>query len=72
MSSLQWWVWILIAAVLWFVQLVISGLADETIRENKHTSFFRMARAALIFGMVVSALVGVIRFVKWGLECVVE
>jgi predicted transporter len=63
-SALSWWAWILVAAGLWFLQLVISGLADETIRENKHTNFFGMIRAALIFGMVVSALIGVIRFVK--------
>ena len=64
-ADLSWWVWILLAAALWFLQLIISAFSDETIRENKHTSLFWTVRAALIFAMVVSALVGVIRFVKW-------
>lgn len=55
----------MLAAVFWLLQLVIFGLADETIREDKHTSFFGTVRAALIFAIVGSALVGVIRFVKW-------
>jgi hypothetical protein len=64
-ADLSWWVWILLAVALWLLQLVTSAFSDETIRENKHTSFFWTVRAALIFAMVVSALVGVIRFVKW-------
>jgi hypothetical protein len=65
LTDLSWWVWILLTAALWFLQLIISVVSDETIRENKHTSFFWTVRAALIAAMVVSALVGVIRFVKW-------
>jgi tetrahydromethanopterin S-methyltransferase subunit D len=63
--DLSWWVWILLAVGLWFLQLIISAFSDETIRANKHTSFFWTVRAAIIVAMVVSALVGVIRFVKW-------
>jgi hypothetical protein len=65
LADLSWWVWILLAAALWFLQLIISAVSDETIRENRHASFFWTVRAALIAAMVVSALVGVIRFVKW-------
>jgi tetrahydromethanopterin S-methyltransferase subunit D len=65
LADLSWWVWILLAVGLWFLQLIISAFSDETIRENKHTSFFWAVRAAMIVAMVVSALVGVIRFVKW-------
>jgi hypothetical protein len=65
LADLSWWVWILLAAALWLLQLIISAFSDETIRENKHTSFFWTVRAAMIVAMVVSALVGVIRFVKW-------
>jgi hypothetical protein len=64
-ADLSWWVWILLAAALWLLQLIISAFSDETIRENKHTSLFWTVRAAMIVAMVVSALVGVIRFVKW-------
>jgi hypothetical protein len=64
-ADLSWWVWILLAAALWLLQLIISAVSDETIRENKHKSFFGTVRTALIAAMVVSALVGVIRFVKW-------
>jgi tetrahydromethanopterin S-methyltransferase subunit D len=64
-ADLSWWVWILLAVGLWFLQLIISAFSDGTIGENKHTVFFWTVRAALIFAMVVSAVVGVIRFVKW-------
>jgi hypothetical protein len=64
-ADLSWWAWILLAAGLWFLQLLISALTDDSDRENKHTTFFWGIRAALIVGMVLSALVGVIRFVKW-------
>jgi hypothetical protein len=64
-ADLSWWAWILLAAVLWFLQLLISGLTDETIRQNKQTNVFWGIRATLLVGVVVSALVGVIRFVKW-------
>jgi len=52
-----------LAAALWLLQFIISAFSDETIRENKHTSFFWTVRVAMIVAMVVSALVGVIAWI---------
>jgi hypothetical protein len=58
-ASIPWWGWILLAVVLWYVQLMMGIYTDSgSIRAW-------VIRIALIAGMVISALIGVIRFVKW-------
>jgi|HubBroStandDraft_6_1064221.scaffolds.fasta_scaffold05471_8 hypothetical protein len=60
-----WWGWILIAAGLWFVQMILSVFADSDPAENKHTVFFYCMRGLVIAAMALSTLIGVVRFVKW-------
>jgi hypothetical protein len=58
-ASIPWWVWLFIAAVCWFIQLMMS------IRTDNGSVGAWIIRIAFIVGMVLSALIGVIRFVKW-------
>ena len=58
-ASIPWWAWLLIAVVLWFAQLVISVRTDD----GGLGAWF--IRWVFIAGMVMSGLIGVIRFVKW-------
>ena len=64
-QNLPWWGWILLAVAFWFLQLIVSASADKSISTNEHTEFFWFVRAALIVGMLLSAMIGIIRFVKW-------
>jgi hypothetical protein len=52
-ALLPWWGWIAAAVVLWLA--VIFTDADRS----------RFLRPVLVAGMVISALIGIIRFVKW-------
>ena len=52
-ASLPWWGWIAAAFVLWLAVLFTD--ADRS----------RFLRPALVAGMVIAALIGAIRFVKW-------
>jgi len=56
-SLIPWWAWLLIAAACWFIQLVLS------ISTDKGKGWF--VRILFIAAMVVSAAIGIIRFVKW-------
>ena len=58
-SVIPWWAWLLVAAICWFLQLMMSSWTD-----NGSTKAW-IIRIAFIVGMVLSALIGVIRFVKW-------
>jgi hypothetical protein len=64
-QNLPWWGWILLAVALWFLQLILSASSDKTISTNEHTDFFWFLRAALVVGMFLSVLIGILRFVKW-------
>jgi len=64
-SILPWWAWILLAAFLWFLQLVVSSGSDKRIPANRHTTFWWTVRAVMIVGMVLSVLIGMIQFAKW-------
>jgi hypothetical protein len=50
---LPWWGWLVAAVFLWLIALFTD--------EDKH--FF--LRMLLVIGIILSALIGVIRFVKW-------
>lgn len=52
-TLLPWWGWLVTAAVLW--------LAVQFTDEDDSW----LVRGALVVGMVLSALIGIIRFVKW-------
>jgi hypothetical protein len=58
-SALPWWGWALVALGFWFFQLVSSIYTD------KGTLTAWVFRIALIVGMVLSAILAVIRFAKW-------
>ena len=58
-ASIPWWGWLLIATVCWFVQLILS------IRTDNGSAGAWIVRIAFIAGLVLSVLIGVIRFVKW-------
>jgi hypothetical protein len=58
-SSVPWWGWLLVAAVCWFVQFVLS------IRTDNGSAGAWIIRIGFIAGMVLSVLIAVIRFVKW-------
>jgi hypothetical protein len=58
-ASISWWGWLLIAIACWYFQLVMS------IRTDKGGKGAWTIRIALITGMVLSSLIGVVRFVKW-------
>ena len=58
-ASVPWWGWILLAGVLWFVQLMMGTYTDSG------SPRAWTVRIAFIVGMIVSGLIGVIRFVKW-------
>jgi hypothetical protein len=64
-SDLPWWAWILLAAFLWFLQLVVPSGSDKSITANKYTTFWWTVRALMIVGMFLSALIGIIQFAKW-------
>jgi hypothetical protein len=58
-AALPWWGWLLLAPVFWFAQLNASVYTDRgSLRAW-------IVRGTLIAGMVFSAALGVIRFVKW-------
>jgi hypothetical protein len=52
-AVLPWWAWIGLAVVLWLAVL----FTDE--------DRYRSLRLVLISGMILSALLGIIRFAKW-------
>jgi hypothetical protein len=58
-SALPWWAWFGLAFVFWFFQLVASIYTDKG---GFGAWFFR---GSLLAGMVLSAFLGIIRFVKW-------
>jgi hypothetical protein len=58
-SALPWWGWALVAVVCWYFQLVSSIYTD------KGTFTAWVFRIALIVGMVLAAILAIIRFVKW-------
>ena len=58
-TSIPWWAWLLIAALCWFLQLMMS------IQTDSGSLRAWTIRIALIVGMALSALIAVIRFVKW-------
>jgi hypothetical protein len=64
-ADIPWWVWIVLTPVLWILQLIVSAYSDKSIRANKHTTFFWIVRIALIAGMALSFLMGIVRFVRW-------
>jgi len=63
-ANVPWWAWLVLAAVLWLLQLIISVSSDKSIPENKHPMFFSSIRVLLVVAMILCALVGIIRFVK--------
>jgi hypothetical protein len=52
-AALPWWGWVLLSGVLW--------LAYQFTDENSNW----LIRTALVVGFFLSALIGIIRFVKW-------
>jgi hypothetical protein len=58
-ADVPWWGWLLIAVACWFLQLMMS------IRTDDGGKGAWLIRTAFIAGMVLSALIGLIRFVKW-------
>lgn len=58
-AGIPWWGWLLIAVGCWFLQLIISFRTD-----NGEEGAW-LIRIVFIAGMVFSALIGLIRFVKW-------
>ncbi len=58
-ANMPWWAWLLIAVGCWFLQLITSFRTDDG---SKGAWLFRIV---FIAGMVLSFLIGVIRFVKW-------
>jgi hypothetical protein len=64
-ADIPWWGWIVLTPVLWKLQLVVSAYSDKNIPANKHPTFFWIVRIVLIGGMVLSFLVGIVRFVRW-------
>jgi len=58
-ASIPWWGWLLIAVACWFIQLMMS------VRTDSGSKGAWVIRSAFIAGMVLSFLIGVIRFVKW-------
>jgi hypothetical protein len=63
--DIPWWGWFALTPALWILQLIVSAYSDKSIPANKHPTFFWIVRIALIVGMVLSFLVGIIRFAKW-------
>ncbi len=59
LASIPWWGWLLIAVACWFFQLIMS------IRTDDGSKGAWVIRIAFITGMVLSFLIGVIRFVRW-------
>jgi hypothetical protein len=59
LANIPWWGWLLIAAVCWYLQLVMS------IRTDDGGKAAWTIRILFITGMAFSVLVGMIRFVKW-------
>lgn len=58
-ASVGWWAWVLIAFMCWFIQLMMSVWTD------KGGFGAWTVRIAFIAGMVMSFLLGAIRFAKW-------
>jgi hypothetical protein len=52
-----WWAWLLIAAVCWYLQLIL------TIQTDKGKGW--VLRIIVILAMLLSAALGIIRFIKW-------
>ena len=61
-ANIPWWGWLLIAVACWFLQLIMSVRTYDTFEGSKGAWVIRIA---FIAGMVLSVLIGVIRFVKW-------
>jgi hypothetical protein len=57
-ASIPWWGWLLVAAVCWFIQKIMR------IRTDEESIGARAIRIALLAGMMLSALIGVIRFFR--------
>ena len=55
---LPWWGWLLIAAGLWFAQLMVASIFDDE-------DHFGLPRLAVIAAMLFALAMSVIRFVKW-------
>jgi hypothetical protein len=58
-SALPWFGWLVLAVVCWFFQLMMSMYTD------KGGADAWLIRGVLIAGMVMSAAIAIIRFVKW-------
>ena len=58
-ANMPWWGWLLMAVGCWLVQLIMS------IRTDDGSKGAWVIRFVFIAGMVLSALIGAIRFVKW-------
>jgi hypothetical protein len=58
-SALPWWGWLALAVTFWFFQIGASIYTDNG------TLPAWAFRIALIVGMVLSAILAVVRFIKW-------
>ncbi len=58
-SDLPWWGWLLLAVICWCFQWAIGEYTEEG---SLRAWAFRLV---LIAGAVLSALIAVVRFVKW-------
>jgi hypothetical protein len=58
-SNIPWWAWLLAAVASYFIQLMMSPSTD------KGSSGAWAVRIGFIVVMFFSAIVAVIRFVKW-------
>lgn len=58
-SALPWWGWFLVALACWYFQLIAGIYTD------KGTLKAWIFRIALIAGMVLSAILAIVRFIKW-------
>jgi hypothetical protein len=58
-SAMPWWAWLLAAALCWYIQLVLS------IRTDKGGTGAWTVRVLFIVIMFLTAVIGLIRFVKW-------
>ncbi|MEO8190381.1 MAG: hypothetical protein ABI682_08560 [Acidobacteriota bacterium] len=52
-ATFPWWGWLIAAGVLWLLQMIFDAYEQQFLR------------VLAIIGMCVSALIGIIRFVKW-------
>ena len=58
-ASIAWWGWLLIAGVCWYVTMMMSVWTD------KGGIGAWIIRIAFGIAMVLSVLIGLIRFAKW-------